>query len=270
MIWELLALGGAIVGATFYKTNKSMQLDDEAQRKYAKAFAREEEARALVRNKEKYTDLRLSNVAKKKNAIIRQSFPRFEEVYGKIQRIYRNNSLSAEVLYNSNLDHIEKIKTISLISKKEFTKKELICGLLTRGIANTMVKESRRNLSSANSQLSASNVVYSQAESIAEIYDAIIKRADWTAQKLTEMNILFLNSIKESERVIEKNGTDVRNYSKYDIGVLRNMVNIAEAVADLINVPVIDTNGQLVEASVEILEKAGQFITEMNNLINSY
>lgn len=64
MIIEGLAVGVLI--NTIYSTNKSLELDERALKKYAKAFERREEAELLVKKKAEYTDKRLANVAKKK------------------------------------------------------------------------------------------------------------------------------------------------------------------------------------------------------------
>ena len=111
------------------------------------------------------------------------------------------------------------------------------------------------------------NVVYSQAQSVGEIYDAIVARADRIANLLMTMNALFIKSIEETERVINKNGLNVRNYNDFDIGVLMTCVNMAAAMSDIIDVPVVDEEGIICESGIEMIETGEKYISKMKQLI---
>lgn len=130
-------------------------------------------------------------------------------------------------------------------------------------------KDSERSLSAASNQLRAANVVYSQAESVAAVYDAIVERADRIAKLLMAMNALFIKSIQETDNVIGKNGLDVRNYDEFDKGVLMTCVNIAGAMSDLINVPVVDEDGLVSQAAEEMIATGENYLSKMKTLINS-
>ena len=67
---------------------------------------------------------------------------------------------------------------MQVVIQKPLTDGQLITEYIFKGIGGMMIADSKRNLSAAKSQLSAANVVYSQAESVAEVYDAIIGRAE--------------------------------------------------------------------------------------------
>ena len=112
-----------------------------------------------------------------------------------------------------------------------------------------------------------SNVIYSQTQSIGEVYDAIVGRADRISNLLMAMNALFVKSIVETERIIKAYGLNVRNYSEYDEGVLMICVNIAEAIADIINVPVVDESGALCGSAIEMIETGEHYIEKTNRLI---
>ena len=131
-----------------------------------------------------------------------------------------------------------------------------------------MIADSKRNLSAAKSQLSAANVVYSQAQSVAEVYDAIIGRAERIASLLMRMNALFLGSIFETEKVITQNGTNAKAYNQQDMGILMTCVNLAGAMSEIINIPVLDENGELWKAAVEMIQTGEAYIEQMNDLIN--
>lgn len=266
MIIEGLAVAAFM--NTCYSVNKSSKIDEKALKKYAKAFERYEEAELLVRKKAEYTDKRLANVAKKKRAIIQNTIPRFVSVYEQIQKIeIENKSSINEIAIANSVHKLGALETFTMSVKKEFTDKELVCGFITKGFNKLMVMDSERFLSAANSQMRASNVVYSQAQSISEAYDAICGRADRIAQLLMAMNALFIKSIAETERVISINGLNVRNYSEYDKGVLMTCVNIAGAMSDIIDVPVVDEQGQLCQSAVNMIETGEQYLIKMNHIL---
>lgn len=268
MLIEALAIGA--LAKTFYSADKSIKMDDEALEKYGKAFEKSEEARLLVRRKAEFMDKRLMNVAKKKRAIIKSTVPKFIDVYSQIQKIELGNKTRVnEIAIRDNVKKMGALNTLSLSVKNNFTDKELVCGLITRGFAKMMEIDSERYLSAANNQLREANVIYSQSKSIAEVYDAIVARADRISNLLMAMNALFIRSINETSLTIEKNGLDVRNYSVYDKEVLMTCVNIAQAMSDIIDVPVIDEKGQICEAATEMIEKGEKYLENMNQAIKA-
>lgn len=266
MIIEGLAVGALV--QTCYSANKSLEMDERALKKYAKAFEKNEEAALLVKKKSEFTNKRLANVAKKKRAIMQSTVPRFVEVYSKIQKIeVENKSEVNELAVRSNVQKLAVLNSISMSVKKDFTDKELVCGFITKGIGKLMEMDSERYLSAASIQMRAANVVYSQAESIGERYDAIVGRADRISKLLMAMNALFVKSIAETERVINANGLNVRNYSEYDKGVLMTCVNIAGAMSEIIDVPVVDEKGIICDSAIKMIETGEQYIAKMNNII---
>ena len=268
MIIEGLAVAAFI--RSYHSAAKAAKMDERALKKYAKAFETSEEARLLVKKKAEFTDKRLANVAKKKRAIVQNTVPRFVDVYSKIQKIELENRSSVnEIALRGNVQKLAVLNSISLSVEKEFTDKELVCGFITKGLGKLIEMESERYLSAANSQMRAANVVYSQAESIGEVYDAIVERADRVSNLLMAMNALFVKSITETERVINTYGLDVRNYSEYNKGVLMTCVNIAEAMSDIIDVPVVDEKGLICDSAIEMIETGEQYIKKMKNLVDS-
>lgn len=268
MIIEALAVGA--LAKTFYSADKSLKMDEKALKKYAKAFERSEEAQLLVRNKAEFTDKRLMNVAKKKRAIVQSTVPKFLDVYSQIQKIELENKTSVnEISIRDNVRRLAILDALSVSVKKDFTDKELVCGLITKGFPKMMEMDSERYLSAANSQMRAANVVYSQAKSIGAVYDAITARADRISNLLMAMNALFIRSINETLLTIKKNGLDVRNYSVYDKGVLMTCVNIAVAMSDIIDVPVVDENGQICESAIEMIATGEKYLEKMNQVVKA-
>ena len=225
----------------------------------------------LVRNKAQYADKRLINVAKKKRSIIETTVPKFIEVYSKIQKVYLGSEIDNNAItICSALDKLAIVDKFTILNKKGFTDKELICSWLTKGIGKIMVMDSERYLSAANNQMRKSDVEYSQAESICTVYDAIIARADRIAKLLMGLNALFLNSIEETSFTIDKNGLEVHSYSEYDKSILMNCVNFAVAVADIINIPVVTTDGEIPEKAIETIVTGEKYLVQMNNAIKNY
>lgn len=267
MIIEALAVGA--LAKTLYSADKSMKMDEQALRKYAKAFEKSEEAELMVRKKAAVTDKRLMNVAKKKRAIVENTVPKFVSVYNHIQKIELENSTAInEIAIHDYVKKAAVLDALSLTVKNHFTDKELVCGWITKGFGKLMEMDSERYLSAANNQLRAANVVYSQSESIVVVYDAIIARADRISNLLMAINALFIRSINETASTIEKNGLDVRNYSEYDQGVLMTCVNIAVAISDIINIPVVDDKGQICESANELIVNGEKYLEKMKHVIN--
>jgi len=266
MLVELI-IGGAIVH-TFRCADKCLKLDNRAMKKYAQAFERNAEASLMVKNKAELLDKRLQNVAKKKRAVIKVAFPRFVDVYSQIQQVQleQDNSL-AVIPASTSVEHFSPVTISSIVNKKEFTDKELVCGLLTRGLGNMMVKDSERLMSAARRQLSAANVAYSQAESICTVCDAVIARADRIANLLMAMNVLFLKAIEETQKTIGRNGLNVRNYSENDKGILMTCVNMAVAMTDLIDIPVVNSEGEIAESAVKTIRTGEKYLSEMKQVI---
>ena len=258
----------ATFASAMYTANKASEMDEKALQKYAAAFEKNEEAALYVKEKAEYTDKRLINVAKKKKAIINYTLPQFMEVYGQIQKLEISKSDQTSVaFYHQIQEGTRDIAIDTVLVKKNFTDKELVCGWLVHGLNKMMIEDSERYLSAARSQMRAANVVKEQSLSIGEVYDAIVARADRIADLLVKMNPLFIRSVQETKRVIEKNGTDINNYSTMEKGVLMNCINIASAVSDIINVPVVDEQGKISEQAEAMVKIGESKIKELEQIM---
>ena len=265
----LIELAVAAAGAALYRGNQALELDSQAAKKYSKAFTRECEAHQLVAKKRQLADKRMENVVKKKKAIINSSLPMFIAVYEQIQKInVQPRNRSFDMIQYSDTEWNYMLQSVDIVAKKEFTSQELIFGIFLKTFSGMVVEDSKRNLSAARSQLSAANVAYSHAQSIAEFYDAIIERSDRITNLLINMNILFMGSISETEKIISKNGTSVGKYSDKEKTTLMLCVNFAVAMTKLLDIPVLDKNGRIAEAAVEMIQTGEDYLTRMNEIIN--
>lgn len=251
---------------------KASELDERTLKKFARAFEKNEEARQMIAEKEALLDKRLMNVVKKKRAIISISVPQFVEVYSKIQKLNIQISEELPSLFKDlPEDKKQTVAGLVMSYQKPFTDTELICGILnpfTGGLGGTFIKDSERFASAARNQLSEANVIYSQAETICTVYDAIIERADRLSLLLAQLNYLFLKVIESTRVVIEENGLDTTKYSKQDKSILMTCVNFAAAVADLFHVSVITKEGQLIEESRQAIECGESYLLKMQKIIN--
>lgn len=269
MLIEFAAVAIGTSARLLREGNKALKIDAEATAKYGKAFTRECEAEQLVKQKRDLADKKLENVTKKKKAIINSSLPMFIEVYGQIQKInIQQKDKRFEMFEYSDIEKSGILKSIDIVTKKEFTSKELIVGTMFKGFSGMVVEDSKRNLSAARSQLSAANAVYSHAQSIAEVYDAIIGRSDRISKLLVNMNSLFIGIISESKKLIESKGINIKNYSEKDKSTLVLCVNFAVAMTKLIDIPVLDENGEIAQAAVEMIQTGEDYLTRINKLIN--
>ena len=249
MLIELVAISAAI-----YKGNKSLEMDEQASKKYSKAFTRESEARQLISKKRNLADKRLENVAKKKRAIISSSLPLFVEIYSQIQ-----NETYDMIKYN-DAEWSHTLQSVSLVTKKEFINQELIVGILFKSFSGMMVEDSKRNLSAANSQVRAANVLYAQAQSISDIYDAIIERADRISALLMSMNAMFAGVLSETQKIIMQNGTNVEKYTEKEKSTLVLCVNFAVAITNLLNIPILDNNGEIAESAIQMIQTGEEYL----------
>lgn len=268
MLIEALAVGA--IAKTFYSVDKAMKMDEKALKKYAKAFEIQEEAALMVKKKSELADKRLGNVVKKKRAIIENTVPQFVEVYSQIQKIDLTlKDHSTEIILSNKKEADMKFQMMTISHKQNLTDKELVCGLLVKGVGKMIEKDSERYLSAASSQLRAANVVQSQAESIVAVYDAVIEQADRIAKVLMSLNALFVKSIQQTSEVIHKNGLDIKNYDDFEKGVLMTCVNLAKAMSEMIDIPVVDENGVICQTAREMIVTGENYINKMNGLINS-
>ena len=267
MILESLLLGG--VAYQISQIEKSTKNNEEAMKKYAKAFSREEEAKAMIKSKESETEQSILKLAKRKKAIIETSINDFLEFYKNLQKIEILEGAGIKELNSLTISAatISQMKSMTISSKKTLDNKELITTFLFRGMYGSDVKNSERNISAANSQMRAANVVYSQAETICVVYDAIKTRADRMSDLLKRMNYLLTKSIAEANAIVDKNGYDVAKYNDADIYVVVNCINWLKAIKDIIDTPLFNESGELEETAIIAIEEGEKSIALINQAI---
>lgn len=265
MLIELLVAGA--IGKAFYDVDQSIKIDECALEDYAEAYEIEREARQKVRKIKQTAELRLQNVVKKRRAVQTYTIPRFVNVYGKIQKIEIHNS-AIDLNRKININQITKIEAIDSFSKKEFTDQELLFGLATKGIAKMIRLDSERELEAAENQLKAAKVLNEQSKSICTIYETVISHADRISKLTANMNVLFMKSIEQTEMTIDRNGLEVSNYTDYDIGILMTCVNMAQAMLDVLSIPVVDRKGEIYKETLKTIEVGEDYLNKMKTVFN--
>lgn len=266
MVGTLVAVG---LGSLIYGADKSLKLDAKALEKRRKAANKECEAQEIVRKQFELTDKRVTNVVKKKTSIVCNTLPRFAEVYDKLQKVQIEGSKAVkEFNLPTEYPYLKVCTSVPMTIKQSVTDSECaLAFLLPMGLAGLMIKDSERELSAAQKQLSAANVVYSQAESKVSFLKAVAERADYIARVLSGFNVLMVDFVEKVDTLIDTNGYDWGKYSKFDKELCLTLVNLAVATVDMVNVPLFEQDGKLAEAAYNMLIVGENKLAEMKNII---
>lgn len=268
IILGALVAGGAVVDA-FRGANESMKIDERAKRKFARAYERQAEANALVKKKNEEADAALRKVINRKRGILASSMKDFLTLYEKIIKIDFLESQGMKELHGNIIaaNGLKSMQGMVAVAMRPMTDMQLIGTFLGGGggvgIGHAMIEDSKRNLSQANKQLRAADVVYSQAENLSSIIDIMIQRSNQMAGLLARLNLLFIKSIKHTNQIIDKNGFDRNNYTQDDRKALMTCMNTASAIKKIIDVPLIDRQGQLAKETMEAINIGNQFLNKL-------
>ncbi len=268
-----LIIAGSALGYTFYKTDKAMQMDSKAQRKYAKAMTRQLAAEALLKEKKENADIALTKVANRKRAIVATSMYQFLDVYERIIKIDFQESDEIKKLNAITLipEEVAHIKSIAQTVVKPMSDTEilgtLLKGVIIFGIGNGIEEDSKRNLKAANAQLRMAEVAYKEAEAIGVSLDTVVDRANALAGLLARLNLLFMRSIQHTTEIIDRNGYSRTAYNQDDRKALMTCINIASTMKKIIDEPVITPNGELAVETAKTLEIGNNFIKQVEQLV---
>lgn len=85
---------------------------------------------------------------------------------------------------------------------------------------------------------------------------------------LTKLNVMFVKSIHNTEKIIDKNGVDKRNYSKADREQLATCIDLAVTIKKFIDAPIVDEEGKVTKKSEEVLMLGNTCINQVNETLN--
>lgn len=257
----------AVVGAEY-----SSRLDEKARKKLTRAYEKQFEAEEIIKRKEEETDNSMIKLANRKRAILSTSINDFIEVYSKIKKINFVETdgikeLDKKLQLPENVGHMNQMISVNKAAVK-WSDEDVVKAFLISGVIGAaFAKDSKKNLKIANAQMKVANVAYSQAQTIKVTLDGIIQMCDNFSELLSNMNFLFVKSIRNSNRIIEGKGYDKSLYSEEDRKVLMTCMNIAVVVKELIDVPILDEEGEIAQKAVESLQTGNKYFQEIREIL---
>lgn len=235
-----------------------------------KAFNKEEESNQLIRESQERMNLSLEKLSNRKKGILITSMKNFIEIYEKIKKIEFQESDGIRELYSSNdvQSQFEELEIMINIQGEKLNTKQMISTMIVNGgISGVILKESEINMKIANTRNKVADVLVAHNENIYIAYESIYKQTERTATLIAELNVLFTKSLKESKIIIDKNGNDIKKYSKHEKVCLMNCINFAYTLKKIIDMKLIDSNGKLSYSAMEAIEIGENHINQIKKIV---
>lgn len=241
---------------------------------------------ASVEKKELETELNdcIQKLASRKKAIINYSLLPFVDLLGQIKKIDFNESDGIKELDSFDISSI-RTDAVTYVSKidamtvatKSFTSTDCLCLIL--GVASlggipglamgtiaaactSSAKDSERRLKNAELESERAGVIVERVNIEKLKINNSLSYVKRYTEVLTQLNQLFFKSQKSAREVIDKCGTTKTNYSVDDRKCLATWINIAKAIKDLLDEPILDQNGNINVALDVTLNKSEKMIGE--------
>ena len=248
LIESALLFGGAAKIINDLKT--SDELNEQARKKNIRALSRVAEAQIEQKDAESAMNQEILRLYNRKKAVLSTSMDSFLHLYEKIIKINFTETEGIIELKNFTPEIRKEIytdiNTARATAPMPVITKNVIVGLLLGGltgaITSSIVDDSQRNLDEARIRARQAEAVALQAQTISLSYQGITERVKRITDVLTKLNILFVKVIRYSNELIDKNGIDKSRYSFSDRQSLAVCINLAKAVKDLLDAPIIDQN----------------------------
>lgn len=256
---------GASLATTFAQAWKANGIDEKAMKTLAKAYDKHASAAVLFERHKQDTDAKLQKLVNRKKAILSTRMSQFIEIYQQIRAIDFQPGDGILELYANTLSvkQVGELEMMTATSMKPMSEKELAVKYLFTGLGGMILADSKRNAAIANNQNRIANTLYAQAETLVIAVDALGARAEQMSGLLARFGMLFGDCIKSTAQLIQQNGTDRSRYSKADREVLMNCVNLAQAIKAVLDVPVLNADGSVTEASLVALEDGEHRLQEL-------
>ena len=275
LIESALLFGGAAKIINDLKT--SDELNEQARKKNIRALSRVAEAQIEQKDAESAMNQEILRLYNRKKAILSTSMDSFLHLYEKIMKINFTETEGIIELKNFTPEIRKEIytdiNTARATAPMPVITKNVIVGLLLGGltgaITSSIVDDSQRNLDEARIRARQAEAVALQAQTISLSYQGITERVKRITDVLTKLNILFVKGIRYSNELIDKNGTDKSRYSFSDRQSLAVCINLAKAIKDLLDAPIIDQNSEVSQKSLEAVQKGEQCLQAVNDAISN-
>ncbi|ENQ3078683.1 hypothetical protein ACEOWG_001880 [Bacillus cereus] len=268
MILESILIGGAI--GTISKMVQADKLNEQAEKINVRAFERAAEAEEKVRKQNEKTQASISKLINRKRGIYQTSIATFLELYQDLQKINFEEGEGLKELSASSLTPVavEKMKEMTGVSRSDLTDSQVFATYIFTGISGLIKKDAKMNLSAAKIRRQYSGVIEKQSENICIALDAISQRSERMAELLKNLNALFIKSLKYSREIVERNGGDKTKYTLKDREAIMVCFNFAKGIKDILDVPLLDKDGEITKKSLEAIETGEAYLSKINKTIH--
>lgn len=274
LIESVLLAGGAKI---IHDLKTSDELNEQARKKNIRALSRVAEAQIEQKNAEATMNQEILRLYNRKKAVLSTSMDSFLHLYEKIIKINFTETEGIIELKSFTPEIRKKIytniNTARATAPMPVITKNVIVGFLLNGVTgaiiSSIVDDSQRNLDEARIRARQAEAVALQAQTISLSYQGITERVKRITDVLTRLNILFVKSIRYSNELIDKNGIQKSSYSFSNRQSLAVCVNLAKAVKDLLDAPIIDQNSEVSQKSLEAVQIGEQCLQAVNNTISN-
>lgn len=263
-------MAAATVGKVIYDVNKSDKLDKQANEVSKEALSRTGEAKLAQKNAANTMNNAVLKLMKRKKAIMVTTMKQFVDLYKIIIQIELTDSDGIRELHTFSPTEIAELHSEIIVAEKMPPQPKIsgnvVMGYLMGGlfgaISSSMVDESRRNLDNAYLQSKRADMMVLQSENICLAYEAITQRAAYMTDVITKLNLLFVQGLQVSAALIEKNGSDKKKYSREERKTIAACCNLASAIKDIIDVPLIDEEGEITKYSLEVIQQGEKHLRD--------
>ena len=257
MILETIAVAGL-----FAQAWRSIELDDKALLSLQRAYDTHANAVALFERRKEAADTSLKKLVNRKKAIYITRMQEFLDLYNQIRTIQFLPGQGIRELFTCSIsaEDVGELRQMSITSKQPLSEKELAIHFIFHGLGGSMLADSKRNLEIANTQLSIAKTMYTSAENMSMVMDAIGQRAEQFSTLLSTLSQRFGVLLQNTKSIIERNGADGSKYSEREIAMLSDCVNFADAIKKFLDVPILNRDGSVTEESLKALEEGKSFL----------
>lgn len=297
MLLEATIIGGKYI----HDMMKSDKLEQQAVDKTIRSLDKLSKAQAERNAAKERMNQEVIRFGNRKRGILFSSMQQFVDLYKRIIKI--NFSKKEEAAIFKNFSVIEQsvmelnVKMVQKDIKTPGPTKNVVAGCLVGGVgglsggilnlslgasniaamgagafvgavSSSIVDDSKRKLEMANIEAKRARMLAIQNNSIELAYDAITQRVTRMTDVLTKLNVMFVKSIHNTEKIIDKNGVDKRNYSKADREQLATCIDLVVTIKKFIDAPIVDEEGKVTKKSEEVLMLGNTCINQVNETLN--
>lgn len=294
-----MLLDATIIGGKYiHDMMKSDKLEQQAVDKTIRSLDKLSKAQAERNAAKERMNQEVIRFGNRKRGILFSSMQQFVDLYKRIIKINFSKKEEAAIFKNfSVIEQSEMELNVKMVQKDIKTPgptKNVVAGCLVGGlsggilnlslgasniaamgagafvgaVSSSIVDDSKRKLEMANIEAKRARMLAIQNNSIELAYDAITQRVTRMTDVLTKLNVMFVKSIHNTEKIIDKNGVDKRNYSKADREQLATCIDLVVTIKKFIDAPIVDEEGKVTKKSEKVLMLGNTCINQVNETLN--